>query len=180
MLSSLGSLIATLLFLQVWRPAPDPEFAIKSTTAVAGDPATSSIPNWQGWLPWVVVSATVIFWTSFKFFAIGQQNITWPGLHRAISITLYNGKPYDAIWAFQPLGTGTAILLAAIITALLVRLSPRAFFSCYGETIRQCWLAVVTVMLIVGLALQLPFLQVSESMGNHDSKIVDVDADSID
>jgi hypothetical protein len=24
-----------------------------------------------------------------------------------------------------------------------------------------------------GLALQLPFLQVSESMGNHDSKIVD-------
>jgi len=25
----------------------------------------------------------------------------------------------------------------------------------------------------LGLALQLPFLQVSESMGNHDSKIVD-------
>ncbi len=29
-----------------------------------------------------------------------------------------------------------------------------------------------------GLALQLPFMQVSESMGNHDSKIVD--ADSVD
>jgi hypothetical protein len=28
------------------------------------------------------------------------------------------------------------------------------------------------------LALQLPFLQISESMGNHDSKIVD--ADSVD
>jgi hypothetical protein len=27
----------------------------------------------------------------------------------------------------------------------------------------------------VGLALQLPFLRVSESMGNHDSKIVDAD-----
>ena len=100
---------------------------------VAGDRSTSSVPNWQGWLPWVVVSVTVILWTSFKLFAIGQQNIAWPGLHRAISITLYNGKPYDAIWAFQPLGTGTAILLAAIITALLVRLSPRAFFSCFGR-----------------------------------------------
>jgi lactate permease len=164
-LSSLGSLIATLLFLQVWHPAPDPEFAIKSKTAVAGDPATSSIPNWQGWLPWVVVSATVIFWTSFKFFAIGQQNIAWPGLHRAISITLYNGKPYDAIWAFQPLGTGTAILLAAIITALLVRLSPRAFFSCYGETIRQCWLAVVTVMLIVGLAYLMNYSGLAFTLG---------------
>ena len=69
--------------------------------------------------------------------AIGQQNIAWPGLHRAISITLYNGKPYDAIWVFQPLGTGTAILLAAIITAILVRLPPRAFFGCIGETLRQ-------------------------------------------
>jgi lactate permease len=164
-LSSLGSLIATLLFLQVWRPAPDPEFAIKNTTAVAGNPATSSIPNWQGWLPWVVVSATVILWTSFKFFAIGQQNIAWPGLHRAISITLYNGKPYDAIWVFQPLGTGTAILLAAIITALLVRLSPRAFFSCYGQTIRQCWLAVVTVMLIVGLAYLMNYSGLAYTLG---------------
>ena len=53
--------------------------------------------------------------------AIGQQKIQWPGLHKAISITLYNGKPYAAVWTFQPLGTGTAILLAAIITALLVR-----------------------------------------------------------
>ena len=163
-LSSLGSLIATLLFLQVWRPAPDPEFAIKSTV-IAGDHTTSSVPNWQGWLPWIVVSVTVIFWTSFKLFAIGQQNIAWPGLHRAISITLYNGKPYDAIWAFQPLGTGTAILLAAIITALLVRLPPKAFFSCFGETIRQCWLAVVTVMLIVGLAYLMNYSGLAYTLG---------------
>src|ERR1700736_4967610 len=163
-LSSLGSLIATLLFLQVWRPAPDPEFAIKSTV-IAGDHTTSSVPNWQGWLPWIVVSVTVIFLTSFKLFAIGQQNIAWPGLHRAISITLYNGKPYDAIWAFQPLGTGTAILLAAIITALLVRLPPKAFFSCFGETIRQCWLAVVTVMLIVGLAYLMNYSGLAYTLG---------------
>ena len=32
--------------------------------------------------------------------------------------------------------------------------------------------------LIVPLALQLPFMKISESMGNHDSKIVD--ADSVD
>ena len=29
-LSSLGSLIVTLLFLQVWRPAPDPEFDVRT------------------------------------------------------------------------------------------------------------------------------------------------------
>ena len=34
-LASLGSLIVTLLFLQVWRPAPDPEFAIQREALVA-------------------------------------------------------------------------------------------------------------------------------------------------
>ena len=165
-LSSLGSLVATLLFLQVWRPAPDPEFAIKSK-AGAGPKSTSatSVPSWQGWLPWIVVSVTVIVWTTLKVFAIGQQNIPWPGLHRAISITLYNGKPYDAVWAFQPLGTGTAILLAAVITAVLVRLSPKLFFSCVVETVRQCWLAVVTVMLIVGLAYLMNYSGLAYTLG---------------
>jgi lactate permease len=163
-LSSLGSLVATLLFLRVWRPAPDPEFAVASKV-VTGAPTTSSIPSWQGWLPWVVVSVTVIIWTTFKVFAIGQQNIAWPGLHRAISITLYNGKPYDAVWVFQPLGTGTAILLAAIITAGLVRLSPKLFFSCAVQTIRQCWIAVVTVMLIVGLAYLMNYSGLAYTLG---------------
>jgi lactate permease len=163
-LSSLGSLIATLLFLRVWRPEPDPEFAI------AGSPAPShgaapSVPDWQGWLPWVVLSAIVIFWTSFRLFAIGQQSIPWPGLHRAISITLYNDKPYDAVWVFQPLATGTAILLAAIVTAALVRLSPSAFFDCVRETIRQAWLAVITVMLIVGLAYLMNYSGLAYTLG---------------
>ena len=124
-LASLGSLIVTLLFLQVWRPAPDPEFRI--TEAALAQEATSTVAPWQGWLPWLIVSAVVIVWTHFGWAAIGQQNIPWPGLHNAISITLYNNKPYAAVWAFQPLGTGTAILVAAIMTAVLDRLSPMAF-----------------------------------------------------
>ena len=34
-LASLGSLIVTLLFLQVWSPAPDPEFADHGTALTA-------------------------------------------------------------------------------------------------------------------------------------------------
>jgi lactate permease len=163
-LSSLGSLIATLLFLRVWRPQPDPEFAIADSPA-SSHGAAPSVPDWQGWLPWVVLSAIVIFWTSFRLFAIGQQSIPWPGLHRAISITLYNDKPYDAVWVFQPLATGTAILLAAIVTAALVRLSPSAFFDCVRETIRQAWLAVITVMLIVGLAYLMNYSGLAYTLG---------------
>ena len=155
-LASLGSLVGTLLFLQVWKPAPDAEFAIANTTLEDERANTAagvkSVPSWQGWLPWLIVSAIVIVWTHFQWFAIGQQAIQWPGLHNAISITLYGGKPYAAVWVFQPLGTGTAILLACVITALIFRVSVADFFGCVCRTIKQAWLAVVTVMLIVGLA----------------------------
>jgi lactate permease len=162
--SSLGSLITTVLFLRLWRPAPDPEFAIQDTRR-AVEPSVSAVPDWQGWLPWIIVSAVVILWTSLKVANIAQQAISWPGLHKMISITLYHDKPYAAVWTFQPLGTGTAILLAAIITAAFVGLSPAGFVRCIGHTIRQAWLAVVTVMLIVGLAYLMNYSGLAYTLG---------------
>jgi lactate permease len=163
-LASLGSLVVTLVFLRWWRPAPDPEFAI-GAAPLAGGRVASAVPAWQGWLPWILVSAVVILWSHYKVAAIGHRDIPWPGLHNAISITLYHDKPYDAIWHFQPLATGTAILLACVLTAAAVRLSPAAFLGCARETFRQAWLAVVTVMLIVGLAYLMNYSGLAYTLG---------------
>ena len=177
-LSSLTALIVTIGFLSFWSPAPDPEYAIvrRSTAtahALGADVVTShplgsapgSIPTWQGWIPWVVVSVVVIAWTHFKVFAIGQQAVKWPGLNNAVAITLYNHKPYAAVWVFQPLATGTAILLSAIITAALVGVGPGRFMDCVGKTWRQSWLAIVTVALIVGLAYLMNYSGLNYTLG---------------
>ena len=163
-LASLTSLIVTILFLKVWHPVPDPEFRISVNTATLSTPGQTP-PAWQGWVPWVIISVTVIVWTTFKVSSIGQQAVNWPLLHKAISITLYNDKPYAAVWTFQPLGTGTAILLAAIITTGVVRLSPAAFFACIAQTVRQTWMAVLTVMLIVGLAYLMNYSGMAYTLG---------------
>jgi lactate permease len=163
-LSSLGSLILTLLFLQVWQPVPDREFEVR-TKVDGSHKVQSEIGAWQGWLPWLIVTAVVIVWTSFKIATIGQQAISWPGLDKAISITLYNDKPYAAVWTFQPLATGTAILLASILTALVVRMSPSAYFTCIGHTIRQAWLAILTVCIIVGLAYLMNYSGLAYTLG---------------
>jgi lactate permease len=107
----------------------------------------------------------VIIWTQFKINIIGAQAISWPGLDKAISITLYHGKPYAAVWNFQPLATGTAILLAALVTADIVRITPAAFFQCVILTIRQVWLAVMTVMLIIGLAYLMNYSGLAYTLG---------------
>jgi lactate permease len=162
-LSSLGSLILTLLFLQAWKPAPDPEFAVRGGTDVLR--AHSDVEPWQGWLPWIIVTLIVILWTTFEIFKIGQQAIPWPGLDKAISITLYNDKPYVAVWNFQPLATGTAILLSAIVTAIVVKMSVGDFFQCVVRTIEQAWLAIITVCLIVGLAFLMNYSGLAYTLG---------------
>ena len=162
-LSSLGSLIVSLLFLQAWKPAPDPEFAIRGGADVLR--AHPDVGPWQGWLPWLIVTAVVILWTTFEIFKIGQQAIPWPGLDKAISITLYNDRPYAAVWAFQPLATGTAILLSAIITAIVVKLSIGDFFQCVGRTLKQSWIAIITVCLIVGLAFLMNYSGMAYTLG---------------
>jgi lactate permease len=162
--AALTSLAATFIFLKSWRPPADPEFAISpvSTEAVV---QPRQVPAWQGWMPWLILTAVVIIWAYLKVAAIGQHAIAWPGLDRAVSITLYHGKPYAAVWNFQPLGTGTAILLAALITAALVKLSPREFCRCVVVTARQTWAAVLTVMLIVALAYVMNYSGLAYTLG---------------
>jgi len=172
-LSSLVSLLVTVAFLKVWRPAADPEFAIvqPASLILATSPSGRRVAPSAGWIPWLVVAAVVIVWTHFKIFATGADAIPWPGLDKAVSITLYDNRPYAAVWAFQPLATGTAILLSAIITALLVGLQPGAFFDCVGRTWRQTRIAILTVMLIVGLAYLMNYSGLSYTLGLGVSKV---------
>jgi lactate permease len=164
-LSSLSSLIVTIGFLKVWRVEPDPQFAILRTDANRADGATAQPrAGWGGWLPWLVVSVVVIVWVHAGIAAIGDVKIKWPGLHNAVFVSLYH-KPYAAIWDFQPLGTGTAILLAAIITAVWSRLPIADFFDCVAVTWRQTRIAIATVMMIVGLAYLLNYSGMSYTLG---------------
>jgi lactate permease len=163
-IAALLSLAATFIFLKMWRPAADPEFAI-SPMATNAAFAPRPVPAWQGWMPWLILTAVVIAWSYLKLPAIGQHAVPWPGLDRAVSITLYHDKPYAAVWSFQPLATGTAVLLAAVITSILVKLSPTEFFRCVAVTARQIWAAVLTVMLIVALAYVMNYSGLAYTLG---------------
>jgi lactate permease len=160
-LASLTSLIVTIVFLKVWKPEPDPAFAVMRTAERAKD---GTRVGYGGWLPWIVVSVVVIVWVHAQVAAIGDIKVQWPGLHNAVYVTLYN-KPYAAVWDFQPMGTGTAILLAAVITSLWTRTGVGDFFGCTLKTWRQTRVAIATVMMIVGLAYLLNYSGMSYTLG---------------
>ncbi len=151
-IASLTSIGTVVVFLRVWKPAlaHDP-----SALAAAGEnpgPARLSAGEVVGaWLPWAVLSAVMVLWSQFRLFSLGQITVAVPRLHNGVFLTLY-GKPYAALFAFQPLTVGTAALAAVVLTALCLRASPRLFLAAGGKTLRQLRLPGLTVLLIVGLA----------------------------
>ena len=162
-LSSLCSLIVTLLFLKVWHPAADPLFALGAAT-LKGTEGRAAVPAWQGWAPWIILSVIVIVWVQLKINLIGEIKVQWPGLHNAVFITTYN-KPYAAVWSFQPLATGTAILVSTLVTALVVRISPSQLLGAAANTLRQFRLPLITTMLIVGLAYLMNYSGMAYTLG---------------
>jgi L-lactate transport len=178
-LASLVSLICVIGFVQVWKPRDSEQyqanFAVATpTTSTANASAIDEerVPVITGggttetgarptatesilaWLPWLLVSAVVIIWTFGKVALIGQQLIKWPNLNDLVYLTLYH-KKYAAVYTFQPLGTGTAILVANILTWIVFMMTgsrPTILFRALADTWIQLRYAILTVMLIVGLA----------------------------
>jgi L-lactate transport len=103
------------------------------------------------WLPWIMLSVVMILWSYFKVLPRGQIAIAIPHLHNGVLISLYQ-KPYAAVYAFQPLGPGTAVLVTVLLTALCFGVHPGVFLKSGWKTLRQLRIAGLTVMVIVGLA----------------------------
>lgn len=162
-LSALLSLVATLVFVKVWRVPSDPNFALSSLPA-AERAIMRKVQPWRGWMPWIILSVTVILWVHLKINALGLINVEWPALHDLVFITAY-GRSYAAIWAFQPLATGTAILVATIIAALYLRSPPGQIVAAFTSTLRQIRLPLCTTMLIVGLAYLMNYSGMTFTLG---------------
>jgi lactate permease len=162
-LSSLTSLVATIVFVKLWRLPADPEFALAAPSP-ALEATPRGVPSWQGWIPWTVLSAVVIVWTHLKINTIGETKVQWPGLHNAVFITTY-GKSYAAIWSFQPLATGTAILVATAITTAILRPTGRQLIGSLAGTAKQIRLPLITTMLIVGLAYLMNYSGMAYTLG---------------
>ncbi len=163
-ISAGSSLIATVLFLKVWQPKPSTEFAL---TVPPEDPNSpfKNIPTWQGWMPWLIMCAIVFAWTEFSVATYLAQPIQWPGLHNQVAITLYEGRPYAAIWNWQPFATGTAILLTAIVTAFVTGQYLGGVVKAFRTAFGQIMLPALTVGAIVGLAYLMNYSGLTYTLG---------------
>ena len=196
-LASLVSLLCVIGFVKVWKPRDAGQYraqfagtrvGTEGSTAIGEESVPVPVPASDApaeggrpgageailaWTPWVLVSAVVIVWTFLSVATVGQQSIKWPGLHNQIFLTLYN-KPYAALYNFQPLGTGTAILLAVALTSLVfvgTGSNPKVVALALADTWRQLRFAILTVILIIGLAYLFNYSGMAYTLGLAISKV---------
>ncbi|KAI9342794.1 lactate permease [Zopfochytrium polystomum] len=124
------------------------------------------------WAPWIMVSAWVIAWIEANVPNNFQQNIVWTHLDKQIYISAYAATPkaavYGATYAWQPLGTGTGILCAVISTYFMfvaTGAKARIIWDAYVDTVRQVYLAVLTVTIVIGLAYVMNYSGIAYSLG---------------
>jgi lactate permease len=151
-IASLTSMLVVIAFLRVWRPAAQPDGFVSD--ANSGNPTLARLSAGAAlaaWLPWILLSIVMVLWTYFHLLSVGQIPVKVPHLHNGVLISLY-GKPYAAVYGFQPLAVGTAVLATTILTALYFRVRPVPFFVSAGKAAAQLRVPGLTVLVIVGLA----------------------------
>ncbi len=150
-LSGIVTLAGLWLFLRIWKPRQTWDFPARAPgsmeqpqPAVHREPPVSALATLQAWLPYLLMSVMVLLWSLGPLVPLlrrGDISFAWPGLV---------GVRFTLPLASTP---GTAIFLAALISALLLPgLGLGKAVACLGETVRSLWSTILTVCLVLATA----------------------------
>ena len=168
--ASLISMGALILFLKVWQPkqlwlSPALRGHDESASTMATARPLDKTPLTQNelfsaLLPWIIVCVVMLIWGNGAFKTWANSIFTWnypvPELHQMINKmppVAPGPTKESAVFAFTYLSfTGTGMLIAAIISGILMGVSPGALIAQYGRTIRLCAISLITIsaMLAIG------------------------------
>ena len=178
--SAIVSLIALTGFLKVWQPKrifrfDTAESATSQTTgtkapAAAKPQAGATAPLTAGaivkaWSPFIILTAMVTLWSLKPFkalFAAGGPlastiiSIPVPMLDKLVAKmppVVAQATPYGAVYTFNWLAaTGTAILIAAVLTIAFARFSPAKAVATLGETVRELVIPIYSIGMVLAFA----------------------------
>jgi lactate permease len=167
-LAAIGSLIA---LMRVWQPKDEFDLGGHATAHVA-PPRHSTRELLLAWAPYALLVAFVLIWAQKPVKAMLDAMspvIAWPGLHNLVERVppvVSSPSAYPALYTFGWLSApGTACLLAAVCSALILGLTPARFFSVLGRTARQLLLPELTIASVLALAFLMNFCGATATLG---------------
>ena len=168
--ASLATMLALVLLFVVWKPKDEDRHApaVSSTEAVR----YSAGQIFMAWSPYVLLVIVVLLW-GWKPMQAPLNSVTraiqWPGLHNQIArIPPVTSKvtPYAAVFNLNWLSAaGTSCLIACLLSAIVLRVSPIRLLKIFGHTMRQLALALLTLAAVLGLAYLMNYCGATGTLG---------------
>ena len=180
--AAIASLVSLTLLFKVWQPKHifrfenqvDGKNQMGDNTSVSAPlPTTNYSPAQiiKAWMPFAILTAIVSLWSIKPFkdlFVKGKDghpdgalvdmvmSINVPYLHNAVQKlppVVTKITDYAAIYKFDWFSaTGTAIMLAAIISIVMLKMRPKQALSTFGETINELRTPIYSIGMVLAFA----------------------------
>ncbi|MDA2021798.1 L-lactate permease [Bacillus cereus] len=168
--SALVSLISLALFLKVWQPketyqSGQANSEVAATTTVASMPKLTFGKVVKAWSPFIVLTVMVVIWSQSFFKALfapggALESLVFkfeiPGLHNLVMKAepiVNKPTPYEAILKFDVLSaTGTAILIACIISMFILKMNVKDAAVTFKETLSELKMPILSIGFVLGFA----------------------------
>ncbi|QWH14600.1 L-lactate permease [Bacillus mycoides] len=166
--SALVSLVSLSLFLKVWQPKEIYQSKEANSEVAA---TTTSMPKLtvgkvvKAWSPFIILTVMVVIWSQSFFKALfapggALESLVFkfevPGLHNLVMKAepiVNKPTPYEAILKLDVLSaTGTAILIACIISIFILKMSAKDAVATFKETLNELKMPILSIGFVLGFA----------------------------
>ncbi|CAM4035473.1 L-lactate permease [Bacillus mobilis] len=168
--SALVSLVSLSLFLKVWQPkeiyqSKEANSEVAATTTATSMPKLTVGKVVKAWSPFIILTVMVVIWSQSFFKALfapggALESLVFkfevPGLHNLVMKAepiVNKPTPYEAILKFDVLSaTGTAILIACIISIFILKMSAKDAVVTFKETLNELKMPILSIGFVLGFA----------------------------
>ncbi|TPV41359.1 L-lactate permease [Bacillus dicomae] len=168
--SALVSLVSLALFLKVWQPkeiyqSGQVNSEVAATTTAASMPKLTLGKVVKAWSPFIVLTVMVVIWSQSFFKALfapggALESLVFkfevPGLHNLVMKAepiVNKPTPYEAILKLDVLSaTGTAILIACLISMLILKMNVKDAVVTFKETLKELKMPILSIGFVLGFA----------------------------
>ncbi len=161
--SALMSLICLAVFLNFWKPKHIFRFPGQETATKTQRYPISTV--FKAWSPFLILTAIVTIWSLpfFKasfgkggFLSSTVLTVHVPYLDKLVvkmPPIVQAPTPYGAVYSFNILSaTGTAILVAALITLVMLRVRPSVAIGLFADTLKELARPIYSIGMVLAFA----------------------------
>jgi lactate permease len=173
LISATISMAALVGLMRFWRPADDSSAVVPPAPVPMPSPGVVTGHPVRAWLPWMFLSGFVFVWSlppTKRFLnGLAAPSLNVPLLHQAVERVppvVLRPEVESAVFTFNFLSaTGTALLLAGVVSALCLRMTPRAIVFLYARSFWRVRVSLLTIGLMLALGFTTRYSGTDTTMG---------------